>query len=166
LVMLAQLRRWWCLSGRDEFGALSLSCRACERGIRYFFVEVKCLFSTTPVTKIFSKSSWIETETNRGQWGDRSLDRTWSRHNRTRPVSDRSSLACGLGFTTGSSGHSWDRRVRSGARGTTNAKGSSDAVARPITIDRMLPIVSGSLLELTGRWHCGVRSVQAARPVV
>jgi hypothetical protein len=143
----------------------SLSCQACERGIRHFFVEVKRLFSTTPVAKIFSKSSWIETETNRGQWGDRSLDRKWSRHNRTRPVSDSSSLARGLGFITGSSGHSRDRHVRSGARGTANAKGPSDAVARPVTIDRMLPIVSGSLLESTRRWYCGVRSVQAARPI-
>jgi hypothetical protein len=28
------------------------------------FVEVKCIFSTTPVAEILSKSSWIETEAN------------------------------------------------------------------------------------------------------
>jgi hypothetical protein len=28
------------------------------------FVEVKCLFFTTPVVEIFSKSSWIEMEAN------------------------------------------------------------------------------------------------------
>jgi hypothetical protein len=87
-------------------------------------VEVKRLFSTTPETEIFSKSSWIETEANEGHRGDRTLNRTRSRHDRTRPVSDNSSLARGLGFTTGVSDHSWDRRVRSGTRGATNGKGS------------------------------------------
>jgi hypothetical protein len=52
------------LSGTDGFG---------------FFVEVKCLFSTTPEAEIFSKSSWIEIEANGGHWGDR-----------TRPVSGSS----------------------------------------------------------------------------
>jgi hypothetical protein len=74
-----------------------------------------------------------------------------------------------LGFCTSASGHSRDRRVRSGARGTTNAKDRSDAVARhqtrPVMIDRTRPVVCGCLLESTGRWHCGVRSVQTARPV-
>jgi hypothetical protein len=65
------------------------------------FVEVKRLFSTTPEMKIFSKSSWIETEANEGHRGDR----TRSRHNRTHPVSDSSSLAHGLGI--------YHRRVRS-----------------------------------------------------
>jgi hypothetical protein len=94
------------------------------------FVEVKHLFSTTLETEIFSKSLWIETEANEGHRGDQQ-----SRHNRTRLVSDSSCLARGLGFTTGVSGHSRDRYVRSGARGTANAKGQSDAVARPVTID-------------------------------
>jgi hypothetical protein len=125
------------------------------------FVEVKRLFSTMPVAEIFSKSSWIEIEANGSHWGDR----TRYRHDRTCPVSDSSSLARGLGFTIGASGHSRDRHVRSGARGTTNAKGRSDAVARPVTIDRTRPVVSGSLRESTGRWHCGVRLVQAACPV-
>jgi hypothetical protein len=82
-------------------------------------------------------------EANGGHWGDRTLNRTRSRHNRTRPVSDSSSLARGLGFTTSVSGHSWDQRVQSGARGTTNAKGRSDVVARPV--------ICGCLLESTGR---------------
>jgi hypothetical protein len=76
------------------------------------FVEVKCLFSTTPEAEIFSKSSWIETEMNGGQWGDR-----------THPVSDSCCLARGLGFSTGASGHSRDQRIQSGARGTANVKG-------------------------------------------
>jgi hypothetical protein len=72
------------------------------------FMEVKCIFFTTSEAEIFSKSLWIETEANGGHWGDRTLNRTWSRHDRTRPVSDSSSLARGLGFTTGVSGHSRD----------------------------------------------------------
>jgi hypothetical protein len=95
-----------------------------------FFVKVERLFSTTPKAEIFSKSSWIETETNGGHWCDQTLNRTRSRHVRTRPVSDNSSMAHGLGFITGTYGHSLDRRVRSGARGTTNTKGRSDASGR------------------------------------
>jgi hypothetical protein len=66
---------------------------------------------------------------------------------------------------TSTSSHMWDWRIRSGARGTSNAKGRSDTVARPVTIGRTRPVTVGCLLESTGRWHCGVRSVQAARPV-
>jgi hypothetical protein len=51
------------------------------------FVKVKCIFSTMPEVVIFSKSSWIETEANGGHWGDRTLNRTRSQLNRTRPVS-------------------------------------------------------------------------------
>jgi hypothetical protein len=47
----AHLRRRWSLSGRVGFGV---------------FVEVKCIFSTTPEAEIFSKSLWIETEANGG----------------------------------------------------------------------------------------------------
>jgi hypothetical protein len=88
LVMLAYLRRRWSLSDRDGFGALSLSRRVCKAGFGAF-VEVKRLFSTTPEAD---------------HWGDRTLNRTQSRHDRTRPVSDSSSRARGLGFTTGASG--------------------------------------------------------------
>ena len=31
----------------------------------------------------------------------------------------------------------------------------------PIAFDRMRPVMSGTLLEMTGRWGCYVRSVQA-----
>jgi hypothetical protein len=126
------------------------------------FVKVKRLFFTTPEAEIFSKSSWIETEANGGHWGDLTLNRTRSWHVRTYPISDSSSLAHGLGFITGVSGHLRDRRVRSGARGTANVKGLSDAVAHLVTIDRTHPVVYGCLLESTGHWHCGIRSVQAA----
>jgi hypothetical protein len=112
-----------------------------------------------PEAEIFSKSSWIETEANGGHWGDRTLNRTRSRHDRTHLVNDSSSLARGLGFTIGASGHSRDRRVRSGARGTANAKGRSDTVARPITIDQTRQVASGCLLELTRHWHYGVQLV-------
>jgi hypothetical protein len=44
------------------------------------FGEVKCLFSTAPEVR-------KETEANAGHRGDRTLDRTRSLHDRTRPVS-------------------------------------------------------------------------------
>jgi hypothetical protein len=47
--------------------------RACEVGFDVF-VEIKCIFSTTPKAKIFSKSSWIETAVNEGHWYYRTLD--------------------------------------------------------------------------------------------
>jgi hypothetical protein len=150
------------LSGREGFEFLYPSSFVGFGAFR----EMKRLFFTTPETDIFSKSSWIETEVNKCHRGDRTLNRTWSWHNRTRPVSDSSSLACGLGFTTGVSGHSWDQRVRSGSRGTANVKGRSNTVTSPVTIDRTYPVVWWSLLESTGHWHCGVRSVQVAHPVV
>jgi hypothetical protein len=35
----------------------------------------------------------------------------------------------------------------------------SDTVARPVTVDRTRPVVQGAYWTLTGRWHCGIRSV-------
>jgi hypothetical protein len=32
------------------------------------FVEVQCIFFTTPEAENFSKSSWIEIEANGGHW--------------------------------------------------------------------------------------------------
>jgi hypothetical protein len=59
------------------------------------FGEVKCLFSTTPEVK-------KETEANGGHCGDRTLHRTWSRFDRTRPVSSQQlSGTRVLGFLTG-----------------------------------------------------------------
>jgi hypothetical protein len=46
-----------------------------------------------------------------------------------------------------------------------STRGRSDAVVRQVTIDRTRQVTSGCLLELTECWYCGVRSVQAARPV-
>jgi hypothetical protein len=82
-------------------------------------------------------------ETNGGHRGDRTLNRTRSRRNWTRPVSDSVSLARGLGFATGASGPSRNRSVRSGARGIAIVKGRSNAVARQV--------MHGCLLEMTGR---------------
>jgi hypothetical protein len=67
LVVLAHLQRRWSLSGRVGFEILSPSRRACSAGFSAF-VEVKCIFSTTPEAENFSKSSWIETEVNGGHW--------------------------------------------------------------------------------------------------
>jgi hypothetical protein len=50
LVMLAYLRRRWCLSGREGFGFLSPSHLASSAGFGAF-VEVKRLFSTAPDAK-------------------------------------------------------------------------------------------------------------------
>jgi hypothetical protein len=126
LVVLAHLRRRWSLSGREGFGFLSLSRRACETPI---FGEVKRLFSTAPeVGK--------ETEANGGHCGHRTLHRTWSRfdqrvrsvHSVTAPrVSDRTlvwpdqrvrsvHLCAEAERATGASGPSRDQRVRSGVQ--------------------------------------------------
>jgi hypothetical protein len=74
------------------------------------FEELKRLFSTTPeVGK--------ETEANGGHSGDRTLNRTRSRFDRTRPVSStQQSDARVLGFATGASGPSRHRSVRSGTQ--------------------------------------------------
>jgi hypothetical protein len=58
-----------------------------------------------------------ETEANGDHRGDRTLHRTRSRFDRTRPVSStQQSGTRVLGFATGASGHSWDRRIRSGTQ--------------------------------------------------
>jgi hypothetical protein len=38
-------------------------------------------------------------------------------------------------------------------------------VAHPVTIDRTHQVMSGCLLESTGWWHYGIRSVQTMRPI-
>jgi hypothetical protein len=67
LMVLAYLRRRWSLSGRDGFGALSPSRLTSSAGFGAF-MEVKCIFLTTPKAENFSKSSWIETKANGGHW--------------------------------------------------------------------------------------------------
>jgi hypothetical protein len=70
-----------------------------------------------------------------------------------------------IGFATGASGRSQDQRVRSSPRETvkhTKSIGRGDASGH----DR--PDASGPCgcsLEMTGRYHCGVRFVKRARPV-
>jgi hypothetical protein len=111
------------------------------------FVEVKCIFSTTLEAEIFSKSSWIETEANGGRWGNRTLNQTWSQHDRMRLVSGSSSLAqdaraLPVGHGTDASGQALEK--------LQSSRGRSDAVARPVTIDRTRQVASGCLLEMTG----------------
>jgi hypothetical protein len=87
--------------------SLPPSLRARDSGV---FEELKCLFSTTPEVR-------KETEANRGHRGDRTLHWTRSRFDRACPVSStQQSGARVLGFATDASGHSWDRRVRSGTQ--------------------------------------------------
>jgi hypothetical protein len=75
---------------------------------RGVFEELKCLFSTMPEVG-------EETEANGGHWGDRTLDRTWSRFDRMHPVSSTWQLGGRVfGFATGASGPSWNRSDRSG----------------------------------------------------
>jgi hypothetical protein len=52
-----------------------------------------------------------------------------------------------LGFCTGTSDHSRDQRVRSGAQRVYSSHGRSDAAARPVTFDRTRPVTSGPLLD-------------------
>jgi hypothetical protein len=103
------LRRQWSLCGREGSGFLSPSRRACEVGFRRFR-GVETTFSTTPeVGK--------ETEANGGHSGDRTLNRTRSRFDQTCPISlTQQSGAQVLGFTTGASGPSRNRSVRSGTQ--------------------------------------------------
>jgi hypothetical protein len=124
------------------------------------FREVKCLFFTTP-------EDGKETETNEGHRGDRTLHRTRSWYDHTRSVS--STLQSGtrvLGFTIGASGHSRDRRARSGAQRELKLARTIGRAARPVTRDRTRQVVEGAYWTLTGRWHCRVRSLPGARPVV
>jgi hypothetical protein len=77
-VVLAHLQRRWSLSGREGLGS-SLPPAELARRNSGVFEELKRLFSTTPeVGK--------EMEANGGHRGDRTLDRTRSLFDRTRPV--------------------------------------------------------------------------------
>jgi hypothetical protein len=110
------------------------------------FVEVKCIFSTMPVAEIFSKSSWIETKANGGHWGDRTLNRTRFRLDRTCPVS-------------GSSCARW--RVRSHAIGRVRSR----AGAYWKRLDAGT-VTSGSSCGASGRWLTGASAVRLVCPVV
>jgi hypothetical protein len=75
------------------------------------FGEVKRLFSTVPEVR-------KETEANGGHQGDRTLHRTRSQFDRTRPVSSsQQSGARVLGFATGVSGPSRNRSAGQAPRG-------------------------------------------------
>jgi hypothetical protein len=69
LVMLAHLRRRWSLSGKEGFGFLSPSRRACEAGFSAFR-EMKRLFSTAPGAKKQRRSEVTEVT---GRWTGRGL---------------------------------------------------------------------------------------------
>jgi hypothetical protein len=129
------------LSGREGFGFLSpLS------GIRRFLGSE---------TFIFHCAGGEETEAKGSHWGDRTLDRTL----------DRTRLACPVSSSRVQRARAPARLVGQAPEKLRSTRNRSDAVVRSVTIDRTRQVVSGCLLESTGRWHCGVRSVQAARPV-
>jgi hypothetical protein len=63
---------------------------------------------------------------------------------RVRSVQMQQSDARVLGFTTGVSGHSRDRHVRSGAQRELQFARSIGHAARPVTRDRTRPVVEGA----------------------
>jgi hypothetical protein len=131
LVVLARLRRRWSLSGRESLGS-SLPPAELARRDPGVFEELKQLFSTTPeVGK--------ETEANGGHRGDRTLNRTWSLHDRTCPVS----VLCLRVFQ-------FDDRTRS-----TSGHSRSDASGR-----------SGSLLDSNRMLALWCLVISPARPVI
>jgi hypothetical protein len=131
--------------------------RARDSGV---FEELKCLFSTTPEVE-------KETKANVGHRGDRTLHRTRSRCDRTRPVSTtQQSGARVLGFATGASSHSQDRRVRSGTQRELQNARMIRRAARLITRDQTCPVIEGAYWTLTGCWYCRVRSLHGAHPVM
>jgi hypothetical protein len=89
----------------------------------------------------------------------------------------------GLGFCTGASDHSRDRRVRSGAQRVYSSGGRSfdrtrpvtsgplldshrtSGAACPVTCDRTRPIARGALWTPIGHWGQRVRSNGVARPI-
>jgi hypothetical protein len=99
-----------------------------------------------PVVEFFSKSSWTETKANGGHWGDRTRSRLNGRVRSVAAVAE----AHELGFCTGASDHSWDRRVWSYAQRVCSSHGRSDAVACPVTCDRTRLVDEISLWTLTG----------------
>jgi hypothetical protein len=58
LVVLAHLRRRWSLSGRDRFGTLSPSCRACEAGFGKILEVFFTIFSA-PDAGFGSTGRWF-----------------------------------------------------------------------------------------------------------
>jgi hypothetical protein len=78
-MVLARLRRRWSLSGRESLGS-SLPPAELARQDLGVFEELKRLFSITPEVR-------KETEANGGHRGDRTLNRTRSMVDQTRPVS-------------------------------------------------------------------------------
>jgi hypothetical protein len=148
LVMLAHLRRRWSLSGREGFGFLSPSRRACEMGFSAFR-EMKRLFSTMPDVK---KRRQTEVTKVTRRWTGRGLCLT----GRVRSV--LSVCAC-LGILIergGTSGH--DRPDASDHGGCLLDSNRTLGVTRPVS-STVRPVTHGGLLEMTGRCLCGVRFI-------
>jgi hypothetical protein len=125
------------LSGREGFGFGA-------------FVEMKRLFFTAPEAK-----KWRQKEVT-GMTGAGSDAAGVSGQFIPRAVAGRAPVRP-VGHGTGASSQALEK-LRS-------TRGQSDAVARQVMIDRTRPVMSGCLLESTGRWHYGIWSVQAARLV-
>jgi hypothetical protein len=116
LVVLAHLRRRWSLSGREGLGS-SLPPAELARRDSALFGEVNCLFSTAPeVGK--------ETEMNGGHRGDRTLHRTRSWYDRTRPISS-TQRGYVIGRWSGLTSHPVSSPVRRRSERVTGASGPS-----------------------------------------
>jgi hypothetical protein len=142
--MLAHLRRWWSLSGREGFGFLSPSHRACEAGFSAF-QEMKSLFSTaldakkrrrTEVTEVTGRSLCL-------------TGRVWS---------VLSVCAC-LGILIGRGGTFGHDRPDASDRGGCLLDSNQTLGVTRLISSTTCPVMRGGLLETTGRWHCGVRLV-------
>jgi hypothetical protein len=119
------LRRRWSLSGREGLGS-SLPPAELARRDSGVFEELKRLFSTTPEIR-------NRTEANGGHRSDRTLDRTRSLFDRTRPVSvQRARVFQLFDRTRGVSGHS--RSDAFGRRGSLLDSNRTRALWRPVTV--------------------------------
>jgi hypothetical protein len=123
-VVLAHLRWHWSLSGREGLGP-SLPLAELARQDLVIFEELKRLLSTTPKVE-------KETEVNGGHRGDRTLDRTRSLFDRTRPVSvQRLRVFLFLIGRGGASGHY--RPDASGRLGSLLDSNRTLALWRPVS---------------------------------
>jgi hypothetical protein len=177
--VLAHLRRRWSLSGREGFGFLSPSRRACEAGFDAFWR------SETPIFYCAESQKRNGGERRSLWWPDAAPDAVtaWP----ARPVSSIRSARLGLmtgrwsgltsvsGQFTGAQKQS-ARPARPVPHGTSASGQASRGAessevmigheARPVMYDQTCTVIEGAYWTQTGRWHCRVRSFARARPVV
>jgi hypothetical protein len=180
MVVLAHLRRRWCLSSREGFGFLSPSCRACEVGFRRFCGNEMPIFHYAESEKRWRKSGVFFTKK---QWPDAVVEVT-GRGKRVRAVQTAGRRARARGSRTDVSGPSRNRRIRSCTQKTVRVSvlsghGGASGHVRPDAFDHAgssldsdrtpgatRPVTVGAYWTLTGRQVQRVRSNARARPVM